>query len=188
MAPTRSDVAVRGARGARRTHPADTATCRSLGASWRPLGSPPPPPLLPRLADVRRLPPPPPPLQALGYNVLMIPTAAGVFYPVTHMQVRAWAVVRGRACGRPGARRRSACMERREMCLPHRACLLCASSARDVIFGRQMRINDSSFAPMAPLRAAAALGGGRVHGAEQRQRRLLLVAAAALPEAARCVA
>jgi cation transport ATPase len=24
--------------------------------------------------------------QALGYNVLMIPTAAGVFYPATHMQ------------------------------------------------------------------------------------------------------
>ena len=46
----------------------------------------------PRLVGVTIATPPPPPLppQALGYNVLMIPVAAGVLYPATRMQLPPW--------------------------------------------------------------------------------------------------
>ena len=29
-------------------------------------------------------------MQALGYNALMVPVAAGVFFPLARMQVGAW--------------------------------------------------------------------------------------------------
>jgi len=109
---------------------------------------------------------------AMAYNVVMIPFAAGIFFPCTHMQAR----------GAPAAR--AAWAQTRQGGAAQRGPDACPACLGLVVrrSGWPVLINMA--------RAGAALGGRRGHGLQLGQRGVLLAAAARLPppaaRAARC--
>ncbi len=112
---------------------------------------------------------------ALGYNTLMIPTAAGVFYPLTHMQVRGgclghflcFLVVKLQ--GTQGCKR----------CRP----AVCVRVHLVQFQGLQRVSSACSIFTLDLAPAVATLGGGRLHGAVVCLSRVLLPPSAAVPPA-----